>query len=235
MPPIIGITTKGQHELAVSNIYYKRLYTMPALYVEAVRRAGGIPLLIPPGDAYWKDILERVDAVIFSGGSDVSPARYGGDNHPNLTTLDAERDETEIAMAQYLITTDKPILAVCRGMQMMNVALGGTLHPHIPDIREVDIHRDNGGWTVHDVTVDDDSLLASVMGTTAVNTYSGHHQAVADIAPNLSVIATAPDGIVEALEHKSHPWMLAIQWHPEKSAATDPTQQALFDELVKVV
>jgi putative glutamine amidotransferase len=114
------------------------------------------------------------------------------------------------------------------------VALGGTLHEHIPDVQDRDIHRSaEGGWTVQTVGVDADSQLASIMAATEVETYSGHHQAVKDIAEGLTVTATAADGIVEGLELAGHPWFVAVQWHPEITADHDPTQQRLFDALVE--
>jgi len=128
---------------------------------------------------------------------------------------------------------DKPVLCICRGMQVLNVALGGTLHAHIPDIREQDIHRSKEGlWTLHDCNVKVNSELAQIMGTENVNTYSGHHQAVNQVADHLQEVATAPDGIIEAVMAPDHPWLVGVQWHPEKSAATDPTQQGLFDAVV---
>jgi putative glutamine amidotransferase len=234
--PVIGITTGGRSEKTINSIHYDEYYHLPALYVDAVRRAGGLPVLLPPGEPNWRDWLEVVDAVIISGGADVNPAEYGGNTqHPQLTTLDLERDASEITLARYVAQQKQiPTLCVCRGMQLLNVALGGSLHEHIPDVRKQDIHRGpSGGWAVHKATVDRESLLAQVMGTNEVETYSGHHQAVEVVAPGLQVVASAPDGIVEALELKGHPWLIAVQWHPEVSAASDPTQQAIFDALVQ--
>lgn len=233
MPPIIGITTGGRHEVQTVSLYYDSFYAVPTLYIDATRRAGGIPLLLPPGDG-WQAALPRLDAVIVTGGNDVSPACYNGNvAHPNLTPVDDERDSSEIDLIRQLAAGGKPALCVCRGMQVMNVALGGTLHPHIPDIRAEDIHRNaGGGWRLHPVHVTPGSSLGRIMDADTVTTFSGHHQAVKDIAPGLQVAATAPDGIVEALSLPDHPWLLGVQWHPEKSAAEDPTQQRLFDALV---
>jgi putative glutamine amidotransferase len=234
--PVIGITTGGRSEKTINSIHYDEHYHVPALYVDAVRRAGGLPVLLPPGEPNWRDWLTVVDAVIISGGADVSPAEYGGDaQHPQLTMIDAERDASEITLARYVAEQKQvPTLCICRGMQLLNVALGGSLYEHIPDVREQDIHRGpTGGWAVQRAAVDSESLLARVMDTTEVETYSGHHQAVKQIAPGLQVVATAPDAIVEALELPGHPWLIAVQWHPEVTAASDPTQQAIFDALVQ--
>jgi putative glutamine amidotransferase len=234
--PVIGITTGGRSEKTINSIHYDEHYHLPALYVDAVRRAGGLPVLLPPGEPNWRDWLDVVDAVIISGGADVNPAEYGGDTqHSQLTTIDLERDASEITLARYVAQQKQiPTLCVCRGMQLLNVALGGSLHEHIPDVREQDIHRGpTGGWAVQKATVDSESLLARVMGTTEVETYSGHHQAADQIALGLQVVATAPDGIVEALELNGHSWLIAVQWHPEVTAESDPTQQAIFDALVQ--
>lgn len=119
-------------------------------------------------------------------------------------------------------------------MQALNVALGGTLHEHIPDIREDNIHQAvDGGWTIQGVTVDPDSFLAEVMERTDLTTHSGHHQAIKELAPSAKIVATSPDDIIEAIEVPGHPWLVAVQWHPEMSAAEDPSQQRIFDQLVK--
>lgn len=236
MPPIIGVTTGGRIENAFSSKLYDSFFSIPSLYIESVRRAGGIPILLPPDSADDLDaIVPRLDGLLVTGGVDINPKHYGGNQaHPHLTKHDVERDRSELDLIQAWLKTDKPMLCVCRGMQVLNVALGGTMHEHIPDIREKDIHRsDTGQWTVHEISVDESSLLAKVMGSSKVETYSGHHQAVNKLGQGLCVVAQAPDGIVEALSHEKHPWVLAVQWHPEKSAAEDPTQQALFNGLVE--
>jgi putative glutamine amidotransferase len=236
MPPIIGLSTGGRIENDFTGDYYQSFYYIPSLYIESVRRAGGIPVLLPPNAAdELETLLPRLDGLIITGGADIDPKHYEGNRqHPNLTKIDHERDSSELALIRAWSKTDKPMLCVCRGMQVLNVAFGGTMHEHIPDVREKDIHRSADGlWAIHEILVDENSLLARVMGTNKVETYSGHHQAVKAIGQGLCVVAQAPDGIVEALEHEQLPWLLGLQWHPEKSAATDPTQQAIFDAFVK--
>lgn len=236
MPPIIGLTTSGYQEKQTVSLHYDHHYAIPKEYIDSVTRAGGIPLLIPPNDNDWKTLWSVLDGIIVTGGTDIDPQYYNGDVRNSKIHADAsERDVAEIALIQYAVATkDKPVLCVYRGMQVLNVALGGTLHAHIPDIREPDIHRNEEGlWTQHDCYVDAESQLARIMGTESVNTYSGHHQAVNHVVDGLQVVATAPDGIIEALTYRDHPWLVGVQWHPEKSAATDRTQQRLFDELVK--
>lgn len=236
MPSIIGLTTYGYREKNTISAFYDRHYAIPKEYVDSVARAGGIPILIPPNDNDWQALWPMLDGIIVTGGTDIAPQQYNGDvQNSKIQNTAPERDAAEIALIQHAIATkDKPILCICRGMQVLNVALGGTLHAHIPDIREQDIHRNEEGlWTLHDCYIEADSQLARIMGTDCVNTYSGHHQAVNHVAEGLQIVASAPDGIIEALTYPEHPWLMGVQWHPEKSAATDPTQQRLFDELGK--
>ena len=233
--PNIGITTGGRSEGYIKSRHYDQFFSVPAPYVDAVRRAGGIPLLLPPGENAWEALLPLLDGVIITGGTDIDPAEYGGD-HRNRHVLpaDAERDRFELALARRLLDErETPLLCICRGLQVLNVAAGGTLHEHIPDIRDEDIHRNEAGlWAMQAVHVESDSLIAEVMGLTLLRTSSGHHQAVKQVGAGLRVTARASDGIIEALESPGHRWLIAVQWHPEVTAARDPSQQALFDALV---
>ena len=236
MKPIIGITTYGRNEVPIDSRYYDAYYAVPAAYVDAVRRAGGVAVLLAPGEVDWTHALAALDGLVITGGADIEPARYGGDNeHPDLTRLAPDRDASDFALLQTLLDrVDAPTLCICRGMQVLNVALGGSMHEHIPDVQPVDIHRgDDDGWTVQPLTALADSKVATAMQAQQVATFSGHHQAVKKVAADLRVTATAPDGIIEALEHTAHPWLVGVQWHPECSAHEDETQQRLFDALVE--
>ncbi len=233
--PFIGITTGGRSEGYIKSRHYDEFYSVPAPYVDAVRRAGGIPLLLPPGESAQEQLLPLLDGVIITGGTDIDPAEYGGDRwNPHVLPVDRERDRSELTLARRLLDEGaRPLLCICRGLQVLNVAAGGTLHEHIPDIRDEDIHRNEAGlWAMQEVHVESDSLIADVMGLTKLHTSSGHHQAVKDVGAGLRVVASAADGIIEALERPGHPWLIAVQWHPEVTAARDPSQQALFDALV---
>lgn len=232
MQPLIGITTYGRIERPSPSDHYAEFYSVPVPYVSAVRRAGGMPVLLPPG-ALDSGVVRRLDGVVVSGGVDVEPNRYGTVRTSDVQAPDRERDEAEFTLTLEIVDLDLPALFICRGMQVLNTALGGTLHTHIPDLDIGDIHRDpTRSWATHDVHAIDGSLVASAMGVTDVNIYSGHHQALSVVSKRLEVTATAPDGIVEAVEVADRSWIVGVQWHPEVSAADDPTQQNLFGALV---
>ncbi len=232
--PFIGITSGGRSEGYIQSRHYSEFYSTPAPYVDAVRRAGGAALLIPPGQA-WADILPLLDGVVVTGGTDINPAAYGGDQwNAHILPDDKERDDSELSLVRrLLVERETPLLCICRGLQVLNVAAGGTLYEHIPDIRDEDIHRDEAGlWAMQDVQVEADSLIADVMGVTRLRTSSGHHQAVKALGDGMRVVAVADDGIIEAVEMPGHPWLIAVQWHPEVTADRDASQQAIFDALV---
>jgi len=236
MAPIIGITGSGVSELPAKTKLHEAFYSVPTPYVESVARAGGIPVILPPMAANPLTLLESLDGIIFSGGADLHPRHYSGDAaHPEVQTPDEARDDFELAlMAAVLRAPAMPFLGICRGAQVLNVAMGGSLHEHLRDHLDEDMHRpDGGGWTSHDVRIAPQSHLARHMGALDVHTVSGHHQALAKVADGLDVVARSADGVVEAVEIASHPWRLAVQWHPERSSAEDPTQQRLFDTLVE--
>jgi len=228
-PPVIGITTYGRDS--------GDRYAIPAPYVVAVQRAGALPVLIPPGAAQPQAYLDIVDGVILAGGGDIDPARYGGDPHETMYHVDAERDALELALTQALLARRQPMLAICRGMQVLNVALGGTLIEHLPAVvGETILHRKPPREpTPHKVMLAADSHLAAVIGATELSPMSWHHQAIRQLAPGLAAVAHAPDGTIEAVEIPGQPWLMAIQWHPELTAQEDVHQQRLFDALVEQV
>lgn len=233
MAPIIGITTYGRVERPAPTGHYSEHYVVPTPYVDAVRRAGGVPVMLAPGETRWSRWLDAVDGVVVVGGTDIDPTHYGAARTIHVQAADPERDTSELALAATLVERDLPSLFVCRGMQILNVALGGTLHPHIPDLDMGDIHRDeHGWWAYHDVIVTEGSKVAAAMGTLLPKPCSGHHQALDVVAPALEVTAVAPDGLAEAVELPGHRWLVGVQWHPEVSAPDDPSQQGIFDHLV---
>lgn len=223
--PSIGITTHGRSSTG--------RFDVNAKYVDAVRRAGGYAVLLPPGGTHPEECFEFLDGIVMTGGPDVAPALYGGRQHPEVYGVDPERDASEIALVKALVELQKPTLAICRGMQVLNVALGGTLVEHVPDEAGTRVlHRDGKDYLTHDVEVDPRSRLFSVVKSKRIATPSWHHQAVRTPADGFQVVARADDGVIEAIEHPDLPDLVAVQWHPEHSAATDRAQQALFDALV---
>ncbi len=204
-------------------------------YLDAVARAGARPVVVDPvGEP--GDLLARVDALVLTGGPDVDPGVYGQLPHPKTYGVDTGVDDFELPLTRDALARGIPTLAICRGIQVLNVALGGSLYQHIAHDPGTEPHGRPGepnGARLHDVTVDPDSRLAAVMETTTVTASCHHHQAIDKVGDGLHVVARAADGIVEALE-LDHPeqWLLAVQWHPEDTAATDPAQQHLFDALV---
>ena len=225
--PMIGITTYGRNE--------DNDFTIPAVYVDSVRRSGGVPILLPPGEPRVTSWLERVDGVILVGGGDIGPDRYGGGHHEAVYMVDPERDDTEFTLTRCILDQEVPTLGICRGAQVLNVVLGGTLFEDLPEAIGEDIeHRlPPREPTPHAIEVVAGSRLAEVVEKLRFSAASWHHQGIRDVGEGLEVVAHAPDGVVEALELRSHPWLIAVQWHPELTAATDPVQQRLFDALVR--
>ena len=225
--PLIGVTTYGRDET--------NRFSLPAEYIDAVRRAGGIPILLPPGEPHQARLLDLIDGLILSGGGDIDPSRYRGSHHETIYMLDPERDDSELELTRSLVRSERPLLCICRGLQVLNVALGGTLIEHLPDqVGDTVAHRlPPRNPTSHAVQLEPDSHLAAIMGAGEVSGASWHHQALRQVAPGLAVVARAPDGIIEAVEMPAHPWLVGVQWHPELTAATDPEQQRLFDALIR--
>lgn len=226
--PLIGITTYGPNS--------ENRFHLPVEYVEAIRRAGGIATLMPPGETRLPSWLERIDALVLAGGGDIDPALYQGQPHAALEAVDRSRDEGELELVRAALDQRRPLLCICRGMQILNVALGGTLHADLPSLLLPDAlaHRAGPGKPLpHAVRVERESRLAGILGATRVQPQSHHHQALDHVAPGLQVVARAPDGIIEAVEVADHPELIAVQWHPELSSEEDLTQQRLFLELVR--
>ncbi|MBZ0292651.1 MAG: gamma-glutamyl-gamma-aminobutyrate hydrolase family protein [Anaerolineae bacterium] len=235
MQPLIGITT---HFLPIDagGRPYHQSYGRNAL---AVERAGGLPLLIPSGLqlSNLRQIYERLDAVLIPGGGDINPECYTSETHNTVYRVDDARDQSEIALVRWAVEDNRPLFGICRGNQLMNVALGGTLTQDIPSQIESDIKHDYSRKDIpynhlaHPITIMPDSRLAGIIGSTTLTVNSLHHQCVQQLAPGLRVTAQSPDGIIEALEIPGKQFALSVQWHPE-DLLDDPTMQALFDAFV---
>jgi putative glutamine amidotransferase len=199
-------------------------------YSRAVQRAGGVPFMLPPIPelaAGLETVLSRFDAVVLHGGGDIDPRRYGQEpSAEELYGIVADHDEVELAIAREAIRLDMPLLAICRGMQVVNVALGGTLVQ--------DIGSDEHWFALHPVDVAAGSRVSKALGADIADAcHSVHHQSIGRIGSGLTLVGTAADGMPEAIEIDEARWGVCVQWHPEDTAATDPQQQALFDELVR--
>lgn len=225
-PPIIGITTYHQKEAGN--------FSSPVGYADAVRRAGGVPILLPPGESDPTVLFTVVDGLVFTGGGDLDPATYNGLPHPMIYGVDSERDASELALAKLALTTHKPVLGICRGLEVLMVASGGELVQHVPDeFGEGILHRlELLRPTEHRVHIRPNSKLATIIERTEITVVSWHHQAVRAAPPGWRVIAKAPDGVIEALEHGEHSWGIALQWHPELSP-TDPLHLRIFEAFVE--
>ena len=226
-PALIAITTYGRNE--------DGHFFLPSEYVDSVRRSGACPILLPPGAEDLDSWLELVDGIIFPGGGDIEPSRYGGGEHETIYMVDPERDATEFALLEKVLDSGLPTLGICRGTQLLNVALGGTLVDHLPDHvgEEIAHSLPPREPTPHAIRVEKGSGLAEILGKTEFDAESWHHQAIREIAPGLTAVAQAPDGTIEAVEKKDHPWLYAVQWHPELTAAREPLQQRLFNALTE--
>jgi putative glutamine amidotransferase len=207
-------------------------------YTDAVLRAGGLPVVLTPvPDEDVASIVERVDGLLLSGGGDIEPRRYGESPHPTVRRTNAARDEFEIALTRAALARHLPVLAICRGLQIVNVALGGTLIQDIPSALG-SIDHTVIGHAVYDghqpVTVESNSLIAKATGETDLMVNSIHHQAVKDIAPGFRAVAWANDGVVEGIEYEDERWpLLAVQWHPEYlSGNSDEPSHRLFEGFV---
>ena len=225
--PLIGITSYARGGTRLS-------FSVPCEYVDAIRRAGGVPVVLPPVLGPVREALDVVSALIFPGGGDIHPEHYGGHDHDANYGTCHERDAFELVMARAALDRDMPIMCVCRGMQVLNVALGGDLISHIPDLYGTQvIHRTPEVQAItHPVRIDPKSHLARVYGDTSATVQSVHHQAVGRLGDGLRAVAWAEDGVVEAVESEKHGFVVAVQWHPELDVYKDEPPFTLFDELV---
>ena len=216
-------------------------YGVPALYVDALRRAGARPGIVVPGDdSDPEEILEPFDGLLLVGGGDIDPVRYGREPSPHLYGIEPDRDESEIQLLRAADRIAMPTLCICRGMQVMNVAFGGTLHQHLPDVPDLIQHGApvEGTLTIHEVTAMPGSRLAAVIKSGPLAAASHHHQGIDRLGDGLAATGRTVDGLIEAIERivpdQQDPratWMVGVQWHPEETAEDDPAQQSLFAAL----
>jgi putative glutamine amidotransferase len=225
--PIIGLTTyiedaqwgRSREEAAL----------LPQSYVDSVARSGGFPVLLPPSSVEPVDVLGSLDGLVITGGPDVDPSHYGADPHAKTRPARSERDEWEMALGRAALDEDLPLLAICRGLQILNVAMGGSLHQHLPEIVGHEDHRFVVGEKAPTlVALNSDSAIAAVLGSEAEG-ICHHHQAIDRLGRRMEAVGFAADGTVEAVEVAGQEFALGVQWHPEDN----PSDDRLFIALVQ--
>jgi putative glutamine amidotransferase len=239
-PALIGVSTSevrrpGDHTLVPQGEPPRSELALGDRYLESVRMTGALPVILAPVRTSAVDaLLDRLDALCLSGGPDLAPAHYGAPEHPELGPTEPDLDRFELALARRAMARGVPVLAICRGMQVMNVARGGTLHQHLPDLElGVDHRRTAPGETAtHDLELTPGSRLAEVMGGTRFPVNSFHHQALDELGRGVRAVGHADDGTVEAVQVEGGGLAIGVQWHAELLVER-PEQLALFEALVR--
>jgi gamma-glutamyl-gamma-aminobutyrate hydrolase PuuD len=227
--PLIGITAYAEPSVRWG-VWDLPAAVIPLAYVTAIEAAGGRALLVPPSEDAIEETLDALDGILFSGGSDIDPMEYGHDSHPETGNLRPDRDRGELELLRAALERDMPVLAVCRGSQVLNVARGGDLVQHLPDVadeKHKHLHKFTGGvYADHEVDVKADTRLGTLLGERAP-VKSHHHQGFGRIGDGLVEAAWADDGTLEALEDPSKRFAVGVLWHPEEGE-----DAALFQALV---
>jgi putative glutamine amidotransferase len=231
--PLIGITTSR-----ITNDKGHPMLSVMETYIRSVANTGGIPFLIPLGlsEKQLKEALSRVDGVLFTGGGDINPDIYGGREHREVSLVDDDRDQVELVLIKETMRKRKPLFGICRGLQLLNVAAGGSLYEHIldqhPGAMEHCYYPDwPREYLSHSVQVVPESRLAHCLGVDSLDVNSQHHQGIERLGQGLRPCAYAPDGIVEGIEIPGYPFGLAVQWHPEWLQDI-PAMRALFSSFI---
>ena len=227
MRPVIGITAYAEPSVRWG-VWDVPAAVLPLAYVEQIARAGGRPLVVPPSEDGVDETLDVLDGILFSGGSDIDPGQYGHEPHPETNNVRPERDRGELALLRAALDRDMPVLAVCRGSQVLNVARGGDLIQHLPEVVGDEKHKHTAGvFADHDVDVHEGTRLAQLLGDRAP-VKSHHHQGFGRLGDGVVESARAEDGTIEALELPEKRFALGVLWHPEEGE-----DGALFDALVE--
>jgi putative glutamine amidotransferase len=232
--PLIGITTGRDRDEAGET-----WIQVTQAYVQAILRAGGSPILLPVGldGERLEQVRALLDGVLLTGGDDIDPMIFNGEPHPRVAGVDPGRDNLELSLASWAVQSGVPFLGICRGCQVVNVALGGSLYTDIPDqVPAAERHHHLKGEPrsrlAHQVQVEPGSCLAGILGQTSLPANSSHHQSAKDVPAGLCISARAPDGVIEALELPEHPFGLSVQWHPEWLPDA-PAHQAIFTAFIR--
>lgn len=224
-PPVIGITT--YLEQTRFGLWDTPAAVLPRGYLDGVVNGGGVPVLLPPVGHVTADVLSRVDGLIVAGGADVDPVHYGADREPQTGPARPDRDHSEHVLIEAALANGVPLLAVCRGMQLLNIVLGGTLHQHMPDVVGNTDHLPTPGvFGQVSVKVLQDSRLSGILGS-EVDVHCHHHQSVEVLGAGLVSVAWAGDGTVEAVELAEPEFVLGVQWHPEENGSDSRLFHAL--------
>ena len=234
--PLIGVTT--YLEQAIRGDWDERFGMVPETYLIAVEEGGGIPLLLAPqpfDDETIDRVLGAIEGLVVSGGADVDPGRYGAQRGPHTDEPRYDRDDWEVELVLGAIERGIPVLAICRGAQLLNVALGGSLAQHVPDISDADHGREPGGFARTDVEISGGSLVREVLGSIGdhLSVHCHHHQVVDRVADGLVVSAHAADGLIEAVELPTSPFVIGVQWHPEQHESDRRLFRALVNAAVR--
>ncbi len=235
--PLIGITASIDHRSPA----YGETYLLTRKYAEGVLQAGGVPVIVPHNldEESLRALLDRLDGVLLSGGGDIDPALFDEAPHPATSEVEPDRDRVELTLTRWIVDEEKPFLAICRGIQVLNVALGGSLvqdiPSQVPDALQHSFDRKTTprSYLAHPVKIDPGSRLARVMQLEMAQTNSWHHQSIKQVADRLQVTAVAPDGVIEAVEVSGQRFAIGVQWHPEWQFEERPEQRRLFEELVR--
>lgn len=235
--PVIGVTGRTDQSAPSPS---PLLFAIGQTYIQAVKLGGGAPVVIPPhlNEAQLRAIFERLDGLILSGGGDIQPAFFGEQDSGLPYFVDEWRDQAELALARWALAEGLPLLAICRGHQVLNVAAGGTLIQDIPTqfpgaLTHSAVAGRSKSSVAHTVEVAAGSLLATLVGAGKLRVNSVHHQAVKVVGAGLVVSARAPDGIIEGLGTPDHPFCVGVQWHPEAMVESQPVMRRLFEGLVE--
>ena len=225
--PVVGVT--AYEEDARWGVWHTSAALLPASYVHAITAAGGVPVLLPAQSTDVVTLVGRLDALVLTGGPDVDPNRYGAERQPDTDDPRHERDQFELDLLRESTNSGVPLLAICRGLQLLNVGRGGTLVQDLPAAVGSDGHRPQPGtFADQHISVDPTSQLATALGATEVEVSCHHHQAIAELGRGLVAVACSGDGVVEAVEDPSAPFLIGVQWHPEEG-----DDLSLFSALVE--
>lgn len=226
--PLVGVST--YLERAQQGVWDVRAAFLPEQYLAGVTGSGGIALLLPPQDPEAADAaISGMDGLILTGGADVAPELYGEQRHPSTDPARHDRDAWELALFRAAERRHMPVLAICRGLQLVNVARGGTLQQHLPDSLGTERYRLGGGvFAENAITISDDTVLSEILGAGETHVHSYHHQGIGQLGKGLVVAARSDDGLVQAFVDASTPHIVGIQWHPEENA----DDRRLFENLV---